>query len=143
MRDQTFPCLVTHLRRESDNDISAGGPLTHGVQVVQLDIRQARYFLEVFLVDQAVCSGHQPVGGDDGGRALHTGGRLEVKDCHEGWSILSLSYYSSYDSVLTFLLILLRVYFLIEKKENDERDKYFSHADILIYNKYSIVMPPR
>ena len=97
----------------------------------------------MFLVDQAVCSRHQPLGGDDGGGALHTGRRLEVKDSHEGGSVLPLSNYSSYDSVLTSLLILLRVYFFIEKKENDERDKYFSHADILIYNKYSIVMPPR
>ena len=36
-----------------------------------------------FLGDEAVSRGYEPVAGDEGGRALHGRGRLEVEHRHE------------------------------------------------------------
>ena len=56
----------------------------------------------MFLVYQTVRGRYQPVGGNDGGSALDSGGRLEVEDCHERRPQISLRDNPPYDSVLTF-----------------------------------------
>ena len=96
-------CLIwrTDLIWELDQDVIVVNPLTHSVNL-NVDVLHAGDGLEVFLVHQAVGSRYQPVGGDDGGGTLYSGGRLEVEYCHEGRPLITLSHKASHDPVLTF-----------------------------------------
>ena len=125
-------CLIsnmTNLIWKLDQDVIVLNPLTLGVNPDVLHVLHAGEGLEVFLVDQAVGSGYQPVGGNYRGCALDSGGRLEVEYCHEGRPLVTLSHKASHDSVLTFPA---GVHCLGEKGEEEERDKYcVSHDNIV------------
>ena len=120
---------MTDLVGKLDQNVIVLNPLTLGVNPDVLHVLHAGDGLEVFLVHQAVGGGDEPVRGDYGGGALHSGGRLEVEYCHEGRPLVTLSNEAAHDSVLTFPF---GVYFLDEKKEEGEREKYrSSHVDIV------------
>ena len=93
---------MTNLIWKLDQDVIVLNPLTLSVNLDVGDILHAGDGLEVFFVDQAVGRGYKPVGGYYGGGALYSGGRLKVKYCHEGGSLITLSHKTSHDSVLTF-----------------------------------------
>ena len=120
---------MTNLIWKLDQDVIVLNPLTLSVNLDVGDILHAGDGLEVFLVHQTVGSGYEPVGGNNGGGALHSGGRLKVKYCHKGRPLLTLSNKTSHDSVLTFPSGLNS---LGEKGKQDEREKYWSsHVDII------------
>ena len=93
----------TDLIWELDQDVIIVNPLTLSVNL-NVDVLHAGDGLEVFLVDQAVGSRYQPVGGNYRGGTLDSGGRLEVEYGHEGRPLVTLGHKASNDSVLTFPL---------------------------------------